>query len=364
MNPSIKSYSSEEIFSLLSELNEPRFRANQLIEWLYAQGATSFQEMTNLPLSLREKLEERFSLPKPKIVNRQVSTDQTRKYILEFEDKARVETVAIPSFGEPKFGKLTENEGKKSKDASRIKLKRLTACLSTQVGCSMGCVFCATGTEGFTRNLSPGEIVDQIHAIQKDFDARVSNLVIMGQGEAFLNYENTLAALRFANSPKGLMIGARHITISTCGILSGITRLAQEPEQFTLAVSLHSAQQTLRNTLLPQLTNSPLTKLKDCLYDYVANTGRRVSLEYLMIKNVNDDSRSLDALIHFCEGLLCHINLLPINPIVGSEFKPSTLSTMKHWEEKLKKTSIPVSIRNSRGSDISGACGQLKNALR
>lgn len=337
----------------MSELGQPRFRTNQLIEWLYGQGVASYQEMTNLPLSLREELEKKHPLALPQIVNRQVSTDGTRKYLIEFADGAQVETVAIPT-----FDSYAEADNQDSSSRGR-----LTACLSTQVGCPMGCLFCATGLEGFTRDLLPGEIVDQIHIIQNDFGMRVSNLVIMGQGEAFLNYDNTIAALRFANSPKGLMIGARHITISTCGILSGISRLAQESEQFTLAVSLHSAEQVVRNALMPRSAGTSLSSLRKTLLKYVSHSGRRVSLEYLMIDGVNDDPKSLKSLVSFCDGLLCHVNLLPINTVANSKFKPSSMRLIRSWEKALKQASLPVSIRDSRGSDIDGACGQLKNAL-
>ena len=219
MGEEIKSYSYEGIKKLLARLGQPQFRAKQIVQWLYQKGASSYDEMSNIPASLKEALEKEAPLHPPVISDKQVSSDGTRKYIIRFHDGAETEMVGIPS-----------------KD-------RLTVCFSTQVGCPMGCTFCATGKEGFTRNLLPGEMVDQVMLVQEDFGERVSNVVGMGQGEPLLNYDNVLAALRFLNSPDGLNIGARRITISTCGLLQGIDQFAREPEQFTLAISLHSAIQ-------------------------------------------------------------------------------------------------------------------------
>lgn len=227
----------------------------------------------------------------------------------------------------------------------------------------MGCTFCATGHEGLTRNLSSTEMICQIIAVQNDFSCRVTNLVSMGQGEPFQNYQATLEALRFANAKDGLEIGARHITVSTCGIIRGIERLANEPEQFTLAVSLHSALQDVRNEIMPRCSNIPLPHLKKALRSYIAKTGRRVSFEYLLIKGVTDTEENLAALIDFCDGLLCHVNLLSVNEVEGSPYKPSSTATQQRWVKELKSAGKEATIRNSRGSDIDGACGQLKNKM-
>ena len=227
----------------------------------------------------------------------------------------------------------------------------------------MACAFCATGREGLTRNLQAGEIVQQIAAAQKDFEARVSNVVVMGQGEPFLNYDEVLSALRMVNSTDDLHIGARHITISTCGIISGIERLSDEPEQFTLAISLHSAVQSTRDELMPKVSQQPLPLLKTALKNYTQKTRRRVSLEYLLIKNVNDSEEQLRALLDLCRGLLCHINLLPMNPVEGAPFQPATEKTVRHWMKTLEAEGVEISMRKSRGSDIDGACGQLKNRI-
>ena len=339
MNTPIKTYSYDQLVSLLEKLNQPKFRAKQLFEWLYGKAVQTYDEMTNLPESLRAQLSREYPLYIPTTLEEAVSSDGTRKYLLQYHDGVIVETVAIPS-----------------RDNSR-----LTVCFSTQAGCPMACSFCATGKEGLTRNLTPGEIVDQVLVVQKRFGRRVTNVVGMGQGEPLLNYENILAALRIMNHEKGLGIGARHICISTCGIIPGIDRFANEPEQFTLAVSLHAAQSDTRLTLMPKTKPFPLDGLKRALVNYIAKTNRRVTFEYIMIKDVNDGSNDLKALLEFCNGLLCHLNFIPINAIPGSPYQPSTNATIHHWLEAASHAGIEATLRDSRGADIAGACGQLKN---
>lgn len=227
----------------------------------------------------------------------------------------------------------------------------------------MACAFCATGKEGLSRNLSAGEIVDQVLTVQRLLGRRVSNVVGMGQGEPFLNYDNVLAALRIMNSDKGLGIGARHICISTCGIIPGIEHFSHEPEQFTLAVSLHSASQATRLQLMPKTNSFPLPKLKSSLARYIEITNRRVTFEYIMIENVNDKESDLQELLQFCKGLLCHVNLIPINAVPESPFKPSKQQIIQKWIDVTAKHGIETTLRDSRGSDIAGACGQLKNTF-
>lgn len=342
MDKPIKTYALSELPSLMKELGQPSFRAQQLTEWLYQRHASSYDEMTNLPAALRAALSERFPLTTPEIVNSQVSRDGTRKYLIEFDDGIRVETVAIPSRGGD----------------------RLTVCFSTQAGCAIGCAFCATGREGFARNLTPGEIVDQVLIAQDDIGKRVTNIVGMGQGEPFLNYDNTMAALRILNNKKGLEIGARHISVSTCGILPGIKRFSEEPEQFTLAVSLHAARQGVRDLLMSNVARFKLGNLKSALQEYIAKTNRRVTLEYIMIDGVNDADEDLKALQKFCANLLCHVNLIPINAIEGSVFQPSEPETINRWLNAIQKKGTEATLRDSRGSDIDGACGQLKNTFK
>lgn len=348
MKKAIQAYNISEIAQIIAELKQPRFRTKQLITWLYRDTVSSYDQMTNLPISLRKLLDADFPLIPLEVIDKQISSDGTRKYVFQCYDGTLVEAVGIPSF-----------DKKERKDEA----KHLTVCFSTQAGCAMQCAFCATGEEGLVRNLSSGEMISQILEVQHDFNVRVTNLVSMGQGEPFQNYDAVLDALRFANSKDGLGIGARHITISTCGILPGIQRLAEEPEQFTLAVSLHSAVQETRDKLMPRCKNMPLLQLKRELLDYVSATNRRVSFEYLMIADVNDSERDLKALIDFINGLLCHINLIPINTVEGSSFKPSSETVQNHWVKELRAAGKECTIRNSRGSDIDCACGQLKNKL-
>lgn len=345
MNNELIKLSEAELTDLLVSWGYPRFRGKQVFEWVHRHHASSFDEMTNLPKELRRRLSEAFPLDTVTLFDRQISQDGTRKYVVELADGALVETVGMPIY---------------NKDGS---IERLTVCVSSQVGCPMACSFCATGREGLTRNLDAAEIISQVALVQKDFDSRVSNVVVMGQGEPFLNYEEVLSALRILNSNQDFNIGARHITISTCGLIAGIDRLAEEPEQFTLAVSLHSAIQPERDRLMPKVAQQPLTLLKESLQSYIQKTNRRVSFEYLLIEGVNDSENDLRSLIDFCEGLLCHVNLLPVNAIDGSPLKPASESTANHWVTSLTRRGIETSFRKSRGSDIDGACGQLKNKV-
>ena len=223
----------------------------------------------------------------------------------------------------------------------------------------MGCAFCATGQLGLKRNLLPGEIVDQITLVQNDFERRVTNVVVMGQGEPFSNFDNVIDALRLLNHPKLLNIGARHITVSTCGLIEGIRKFSHVDEQFTLAVSLHAARLEVRDGIMPKLAHQRLDTLKKTLQNYAETSGRRFSFEYALMAGINDSDEDLNALIEYCSGLLCHVNLIPLNSIPGSPFKPVSQAVMHHWAEALEAHRIPVSIRKSRGSDIAAACGQL-----
>ena len=335
----IKDYSLAQLSELVKEYGQPAFRAGQIAQWLYQAGVSSFDEMTNLPKMLRESLAAEHPLYTPSIIDKQISQDGTRKYLLSLHDGCLVETVGIPSRDE-----------------------RLTVCFSTQVGCAMGCIFCATGQEGFTRNLSVGEIIDQVLIVQNDFSERVTNLVGMGQGEPFLNYDNVVSALAIINSKKGLGIGARKITLSTCGIIKGIERFSQVKEQYTLAISLHAARQSVRDLIMPHASSNPLSQLKKALFDYINKTNRRITLEYTLISGINDSEKDLTALLSFTDGLLCHINLIKLNSVPDSPFQPSSMNTMEHWKAAAEQQGIETTIRISKGSDILGACGQLKNA--
>jgi 23S rRNA (adenine2503-C2)-methyltransferase len=405
----IRRYGMAGLRDLMTSWGEPGFRATQILQWLYARQATSYQEMTNLPAALREKLELIEPLALPQLLERRVSADGTRKFLLRLADGATVETVGIPSDHD-----------------------RLTVCFSTQVGCAMGCAFCTTGTRGLMRSLAPGEMVDQIVMASQEFGARVTNAVAMGEGEPFANYAATLDALRIMNSPDALGIGARHLTVSSCGLLGPLRRFAQEPEQFTLAVSLHSAIQRTRDTLMPALVSQPLDTLRQVLLSYGKTTGRRPSLEFALIDGVNDTPREIGALIDFARGMLCHVNLIPLNALsdaavfsaVGERgvisptedsqtttatilpiardrsharsgdrredlkcqtkrgrgkndnkdsdgnnagkrraFTPSPTERLETIAARLREAGIECSVRRSRGTDIGGACGQLKGGV-
>lgn len=343
MLPDIKSLARCELEALLVEtLVQPKFRLKQIEQWLWQKGAASFDEMSNLSKDLRGRLAQHCSLTVPTISQRQQSADGTRKYLMQLADGVCVETVGIPS-----------SDG-----------QRLTVCFSTQAGCAMGCVFCATGWGGFTRNLHAGEMYDQVRLVGDDFGTRVTNVVAMGQGEPFANYDATLEALHHMNSSLGLGIGARHITVSTCGITKGILRFAQEPEQFTLAISLHCAIQETRDKIMPGVKNQTLEQLREALVTYTQQTNRRPTFEYALIDQTNDTDADLEALISFCSDMLCHVNLIPLNPIKKDEASDQSYlmdpsARIEDFKQGLEKAGIEVSIRNSRGSDIDGACGQL-----
>lgn len=329
----------EDLAAYIQEKGWPRFRTKQLVSWLYQKGVNSYEDMTNIPKAMRDTLSQEMPYVPAVITDKQVSVDGTRKYIVQFFDGASAEMVAIPA------------------------QDRLTVCFSTQVGCAMKCSFCATGKEGFTRNIHPGEIVEQVMIAQRDMGMRVSNLVGMGQGEPFLNYDAVLKGLRFLNAPDGLNIAARHIAVSTCGVFDGIERFGVEPEQFTLAISLHSAVQATRDELMPKMKNQPLKDLKSVVRRYISDSGRRVTFEYLLIRGVNDDAQHLEALVAFCKGLLCHVNFINLNNVEGSPLKPADPSTVRHWLKECACCGIEATVRESRGKDIDGACGQLMNKV-
>ena len=326
----------EELQNLVKELGQPAFRAKQLNEWIHEKNACSFDEMTNLPVAMREKLSERFSFNVPVELVKQVSKDGSRKYLLQFADGVSVETVGMPN------------------------RNKLAVCISSQAGCAMGCAFCATGLAGLSRSLTAQEMVDQVLHVSRDFGERVTSVIFMGQGEPFANFDATIDALRALNDPDGLAIGARHLTVSTCGVIPGIRRFAELPEQFTLAISLHSAVQGTRNQLMPGVKKYTLPRLHEAIQLYVEKTGRRPTYEFAMIDGINDTNPEMQALIDFCAGTLCHVNLIQLNNIPDSPFRPSPIEKVETLQRRLTMHGVETTIRNSRGSDIDAACGQLK----
>ena len=323
-----------ELRELLSSLGQPAFRSKQVEEWVWSKNARSWDDMTNLPKALREELARHLTLGGVEEVTRQVSADGSRKYLLRYPDGVAVECVGMPSG------------------------PRLAVCASTQAGCAMGCAFCATGAAGLTRSLTAAEIYEQVMHVRDDFNERVTSVVLMGQGEPFMNYDATLGALRRLNSPEGAGIGARHLTVSTCGVIPQIMRFANEPEQFTLAISLHSAVQRTRNALMPGVRKYSLINLYNVMGEYVNKTGRRPTYEYALIGGVNDTENEMQALCDFCEGTLAHVNLIQLNEVEGSRFHPSTETRANDFVRALAKVGVEATIRNSRGADIDAACGQ------
>lgn len=322
---------------VLEAMGQPRYRGDQLIEWIYGRGVDSYEDMTNIPRELQEALGRELPLVRPKITHTQVSElDGTRKHLVRFADGIEVETVALPT------------------------PDRLTVCFSTQAGCAMGCRFCATGEGGLVRSLGPGEMAEQVRLAAEDLGARATNAVAMGQGEPFVDYAGTLEGLRLLNAEEGLGIGARHITVSTCGLIPGIRRLAEEPEQFTLAVSLHSAVQATRDDLMPGVRNMPLGPLREALDEYTKASRRRFSFEYALIHDINDTQAEMEALAEYASGLLCHVNLIPANPVPGSTLSRSQRERTRAFARTLAGAGVAVSVREERGVDIDAACGQLK----
>ncbi len=336
MKPNIKNFSYEELKQELINLNEKPFRAEQIFKWLYMENVKSFDEMTNLSLQLRKKLEENYSIGIHNILKKQESIDGTKKYLLELWDKNAIETVVM----EYKYGK--------------------TICVSSQVGCRMGCKFCASTGINFVRNLDAGEIIEQILTVQRDIKKRISNVVFMGIGEPFDNYENVIKAIHLINHPKGLNIGARHISISTSGIVPKIYNLADANIQCTLSISLHSSNNEKRSKLMPVNKAYPIEELmKACKY-YTQKTNRRISFEYALAKNNNDNLEDAKELVKLLKGMLCHVNLIPINEIENGKFKKSTNENIIKFRDYLNEKGIVATIRRELGSDIDAACGQLR----
>lgn len=329
-----------ELLSLLEELGQPKFRAKQIEEWVWERGASSFDEMTNVPKTLRAALAQQCTLGALERMVCQTSEDGSKKYLLRCPDGVSVECVGMPTG------------------------QKLAVCASTQAGCGMGCAFCATGAAGLTRSLTASEIYDQVMHVRDDFGQRVTSVVLMGQGEPFMNYDATLAAMRRLNSPDGMGIGARHITVSTCGVIPQILRFAREPEQFTLAVSLHSAVQKTRNMLMPGVKRWSLLNLYDVMGTYVDMTGRRPTYEYALIKGVNDGDEELASLVDFCRGNLAHVNIIQLNEVPGSKFQPASEARAGEFVRRLTNVGVEATIRVSRGADIDAACGQLSQKFR
>ena len=329
----IKDYTLEELKEELKNLGEKPFRAEQIFKWLYQDQVKSFDEMTNLSLSLREKLKEEYTLCNYNIIKKQESADGTKKYLFDVLDGNAIETVL-----------MEYHHGK-------------TICVSSQIGCKMGCKFCASTGIAFVRSLSSGEIVEQIIAVEQDIKDRISNIVFMGIGEPLDNYENVIKAIRIINHPKGLNIGARHISVSTSGLVPRIYDLAKENIPCTLSISLHATNNEKRSAMMPVNNAYPIEELIKACKDYIATTNRRISFEYALAKDNNDNLEDAKELIKLLKGMLCHVNLIPINKIENGKFTKSTNENIIKFRDYLNEHGIVATIRRELGSDIDAACG-------
>jgi 23S rRNA (adenine2503-C2)-methyltransferase len=318
-----------------SHIGGPSFRFKQARQWIYQHRVLDPQLMNNLPADLRLSLAEK----SPGVLQfdtcLKANDGSADKYLFKCKDGARLESVMLRSG------------------------PRRTICLSTQVGCALGCKFCHTGLAGFKRNLSVAEMVEQVLRISAHEEQRISNMVIMGMGEPMQNYNNLMTALRQINHPDGLNLGARHITISTSGVRGGVLRLAEEPEQWGLAVSLHAPTDELRSELMPINRSVPIAELMSEIHTYIAKTNRRVSFEYIMLGDTNSGEKEARELLQLIKGMLCHVNLIPYNPVPTLPYSATPLKAIQQFSDILQKGGVPCTVRMEKGQDILAACGQL-----
>jgi len=332
----IKSMTLPEVSGLIKELGQPAFRAKQLYTWLH-RGARSYSEMSNIPQSLRAQLEEKYPILPPVPVRKQESRkDGTIKYLWRLHDGNCVETVLMRYH----YGN--------------------TVCISTEVGCRMGCAFCASTLGGLVRPLEPWEMLDQVLFTQVDSGLPVSHIVLMGIGEPLDNFDNVLRFLELVNSPEGMNISMRHISLSTCGLVPKIRALAEKKLQLTLSVSLHAPCDEVRDTIMPVNRAYPTEELLQACRDYYAVTGRRISFEYAMIDGVNDREADAKLLLKRLKGLPAHMNLIPLNHVEESPLKPSSRKAVAAFQKILEDGGIPATVRRSLGGDIDASCGQLR----
>ncbi len=334
----IKSLNLTELKQAVTELGEPGFRADQIFQWLHQKRVRSFDDITNLSVALREKLKANFDLIILNEVTRLTSVDGTVKFLFGLPDGQIIESVLM----EYKHG--------------------MSMCVSSQVGCRMGCRFCASTIDGLVRNLSASEILEQIYEAERIMNVTVSNVVIMGSGEPLDNYDNVIRFIRLLSDEKGKNISTRNITLSTCGIVPGIYKLAEEDLPITLALSLHSPTDEQRREIMPIAKAYSLAEVIKACKDYFDKTKRRVTFEYSLIKGVNDTDRDASNLHSLIKGMNCHVNLIPVNPIKERDFRKSADDSILRFKNLLEKNRINVTIRRSMGSDIDAACGQLRRS--
>lgn len=331
----LKSLTYEELEEFFREMGEPSYRAKQVFAWL-GSGISSYDEMTNIPKTLREKLRESAELAALECAARYHSKDGTVKYIWQLQDGQCIESVV-----------MQYHHGR-------------SICISTQVGCRMGCKFCASTLGGKIRNLTAGELADQILCAEKDLGERISNVVLMGIGEPFDNYENVITFLKNISHPNGRNLGLRHISVSTCGLTDKIAALAEENLPITLLISLHAPNNELRDKLMPVNQKYPMEKLLETCRAYIQKTGRRISFEYTLIRDVNDSERCAEELARKLQGMMCHVNLIPVNTVEENGLRRSTPETVERFQKYLLQHHINTTVRRELGSDISASCGQLR----
>lgn len=340
MPEDIRSLTEEQLHQRLTDMGYPAFRAKQVAQWL-DNGCVSFEEMSNLPLAMRERLAQEFIIPHVTVLRRLESQlDETVKYLFGLSDGETVESVL-----------MSYHHG-------------WSQCLSTQVGCRMGCSFCATGMGGLSRNLSAAEMLSQIETAQRDRGIRVSSVVLMGMGEPLDNYEQVLLFLKTLARPGGVHIGMRHVSLSTCGLVDGIYRLMEERLQLTLSVSLHAPNDEIRSRLMPINRRYPVEELLKACREYVRVTGRRISFEYAMIDGVNDTDACALELAARLKGMLCHVNLIPANEVRGKDHRRSSQARLRRFQQLLEQQGLNVTVRRTLGADISASCGQLRRQER
>ena len=332
----IKDYNLEDLKQEMLSIGEKPYRAEQIFKWIYIDKVKTFEEMTNLSLELRKKLEKNYTMCNFKILKKQESSDGTKKYLFDVLDGNAIETV------------LMEYNSWK------------TICVSSQIGCKMGCKFCASTGIPFVRNLTSGEIVEQILAVEQDIQGRISNVVFMGIGEPLDNYENVIKAIKIINNPKGINIGARHISVSTSGIVPRIYDLANENIQCTLSISLHATTDEKRSSMMPVNNRYNIAELMQACRDYIKITNKRISFEYALAKDNNDNLEDAKELVNLLKGMICHVNLIPINKIENGKFTKSSNENIIKFRDYLNDHGIVATIRRELGSDIDAACGQLR----
>lgn len=336
MRTAISSMTLEQLETFVKEHGQPKFRAGQLFQWLHARRVDSFSEMTDQPKSFLSVLEEECTIERLSVQQCQISKDGTRKYLFSLPDGNCIETVWMQySYGN-------------------------TVCVSTQVGCRMGCRFCASTQGGKVRDLTAGEIAGEIYAVMKDTGERVSHIVLMGIGEPLDNFDHVMDFLSIISSPKGVQIGMRNISLSTCGLVPKIKELAQKKLQLTLSVSLHAPINEMRSKMMPVNDAYPVEELIAACREYQAITGRRISFEYSMVRGVNDSPATAKKLADLIRGMGAHVNLIPINPVDGSPFTATDAAAVKRFQETLTKLGVNATVRRRLGTDISAACGQLR----